>query len=86
MRAPHACAALVLHPPSFPLQFKSLLGCMIRHKDYHEPLFDALQMDVERTSQSMERKEGQGQQYEQQQQQQVEAESAAGGNHKKGPL
>lgn len=31
---------------------------MIQHKDYHEPLFDALQMDVERTGESIKRGEG----------------------------
>ncbi|GBG00423.1 hypothetical protein Rsub_13166 [Raphidocelis subcapitata] len=34
-------------------EFKALLACMLRHRDYHEPLFDALQMDVEGTQQKM---------------------------------
>ena len=46
-----ACVPLAPLEPR--AQFKSLLGCMIRHKDYHAPLFDALQMDVERTGEAI---------------------------------
>lgn len=44
---------------------------MIQHKDYHEPLFEALQMDVERSSEMMQqgteaaRSEGEQQQQQQ---------------------
>jgi uncharacterized membrane protein YgcG len=53
--AAHASALSAARP-----QFKTLLACMLRHKDYHEPLFDALQMDVEGTQQKMEGEGGGG--------------------------
>lgn len=30
--------------------FKSLLGCMLANKEYHEPLFEALHLDAEATA------------------------------------